>query len=61
MTQITTAKKTPIYKVYIEDAEDSFYSTRLSSEVVTINNAITEVISNFNRNLAEDLPIVSHL
>jgi hypothetical protein len=61
MTQVIPAKKTPVYKVYIEDAEGSSYSTRLSSEVVTIDDAITEAISNFNRNLGADLPIGSHL
>jgi hypothetical protein len=61
MAQVIPAKKIPVYKVYIEDAEGSSYSTRLSSEVVTIDDAITEAISNFNRNLATDLPIGSHL
>jgi hypothetical protein len=51
----TTSSKTS-YKVYIEGDNGSVYSTKLHSEVETVNDAISQAIKNFNQNLKSNLP-----
>lgn len=49
--------KTNSYKVYIEDVDGNTYSTKLHSDVETINDLIIEAVSRFNNNLNAGLPL----
>ncbi len=51
ISEAQTDKKTPNFKVYIEDAEGNSYSTKLSEDVSTIEDAIVQSIKNFNKNI----------
>lgn len=53
--------KSNSYKVYIEDVDGNTYSTKLHSEVETINDLIIEAVSRFNHNLNAGLPLNADL
>ena len=61
ISQVSPAKKSASYKVYIEDPEGKSFSTKLSADVTTIGDAIAEAVSNFNHNLGVELPLGTHL
>lgn len=54
-------KKTSGVKVYIEDADGNSYSTRLTSDAMTIEDAILQAVRNFNKNIHAELPENPHL
>ncbi len=51
ISEAQTDKKACNFKVYIEDSEGNSYSTKLSEEVNTIEEAIVQSIKNFNKTL----------
>ena len=55
MSEIQVEKKIS-YKVYIEDDNGNSYSTKLSDDVITINDAIIQSVKQFNQNMKTNLP-----
>lgn len=52
----TTIEKKTSYKVYIEDQSGNSYSTKLSDDILTINDAIVQAVKQFNHNIQANLP-----
>lgn len=56
MSEAQPEVKGKSYKVYVEDNEGNSYSTKLSGEINTIQDAILGAVRNFNKNIHSSFP-----